>query len=182
MSCIDVVIDEVTNCLVLRETNEEVETEFKKLDSTISKTKANLLKKQGWKFDWSIPQKEGNEVYQLFVKNDPTVQGMIAFKNHPDDYYVYVDLVETAPINYGHTGKYIGVGGHLFAIACLKSFEYGDDGYLVFTPKTKLIKHYSEILNAKMLDEKRMLVETSDAKRLVEKYLKEIGGTYNEKI
>jgi hypothetical protein len=27
-------------------------------------------------------------------------------------------IVETAPHNYGHNGKYIGVGGHMFAIAC----------------------------------------------------------------
>ena len=36
-----------------------------------------------------------------------------------------VDIVETAPHNYGHNGKYEGVGGHLFAIACKVSMESG---------------------------------------------------------
>lgn len=169
---IDVVIDEITNCLVLRNTGEEVETEYKLVSTKISKTEARSLQSQGWKFDWSIPQEDGNEIYQLFVKDDPSVQGMIALKNMSDDYYVYVDLVESAPTNIGHLGKYIGVGGHLFAIACQKSFEYGDDGYVVFTPKTKLVEHYAKVLNANMLDERRMFIDTTNAKYLVRKYLK----------
>lgn len=44
------------------------------------------------------------------------MQGRIALKHIRDQYYTHVDIVEAAPFNIGKTGKYKGVGAHLFAI------------------------------------------------------------------
>lgn len=82
-----------------------------------------------------------------------------------------MDIVETAPHNFGHEGRYEGVGGHLFAIACKLSLDAGCDGYVAFTAKTNLIEHYQETLNAKVLNGQRMFIDENVAKELIEKYL-----------
>ena len=50
------------------------------------------------------------------LADDDTVQGRISLRI--DGGVADVAIVETAPHSYGLTGKYQGVGGHLFAIAC----------------------------------------------------------------
>lgn len=47
---------------------------------------AIALMEEGWKFDWSIPHKNGYEIYQLFLEGDDDVQGMIALKHIRDLY------------------------------------------------------------------------------------------------
>ena len=59
-----------------------------------------------------------------------------------------MDIVETAPHNYSHSGIYEGVGAHLFAIACQVSFDAGCDGFVAFTSKSDLVEYYKEKLNA----------------------------------
>lgn len=52
---IDILIDNLTNCLVYAETGEECNTEYRLVARTITKQDAAELKAQGWRFDWSIP-------------------------------------------------------------------------------------------------------------------------------
>ena len=108
---VDIQIDKLTDCLIERESGNIVDTEYMERTTAIKKKDF-----AGWKFDWSTTQKNGYTVYELFVENDDTVQGRISFKI--DGGVADIDIVESAPHNYGHNGKYIGVGGHLFAIAC----------------------------------------------------------------
>ncbi len=119
---IDINIDVMTNCLVLTETGEECDTEYRLVVKRITKWDAMQLKAQGWKFDWSIPQQNGYEVYELLLKDDDVIQGMIAIKHVQGQYYTHIDIVEAAPFNVGHHGRYKGVGAHLFALACKLSF------------------------------------------------------------
>ena len=170
MQKIDITIDSLTECLIRRNTGEQVDTEYKLVDYPITSQMAAQYKKDGWKFDWSIPQKDGCEVYELFVAGDDRPQGRVAFKHLCSDYFTYLELVEAAPENIGHGGEYEGVGGHLFAIACKHSFEAGNDGYVQFEPKTKLIKHYQEKLGAKIISGSSMYIDTEAAKILLDKY------------
>ena len=82
-----------------------------------------------------------------------------------------VDIVESAPHNYGHEGKYIGVGGHLFAIACQCSLESGCDGFVAFTAKSDLVEYYMRTLNAKIFRGNRMYIDEEAAKVLIDKYI-----------
>ena len=132
------------------------------------------LKQNGWKFDWSIPQKNGYDVYELFIENDNQVQGRIALKHFKKDSFTHVYIVEAAPFNLGHTGKYSGVGAHLFAIACHLSWNVGNDGYVQFTAKTDLVKHYIKALNAKSIDKNNLYIDTYAAIDLINKYFKEV--------
>ena len=67
---IDIFIDSLTNCLVCSETGEECDTEYCLVTRTITKQDAADLRAQGWKFDWSIPQQKGYEVYELVLEKD----------------------------------------------------------------------------------------------------------------
>ena len=98
------------------------------------------------------------------------MQGRIAVRI--DGGVADVDIVESAPWNVGsETQQYIGVGGHLFAIACKLSLDANCDGFVAFTAKNNLINHYMETLNAKIINGQRMYVDDQAAKILMEKYL-----------
>ena len=106
-------------------------------------------------------------------KQKELMQGMIALKHIRDQYYTHIDIVEAAPFNVGHAGKYKGVGAHLFAIACKLSWDAGNEGYVQFTAKTDLIEHYIKMLNAKCIDWHTLYIDTYGAIELINKYFKE---------
>lgn len=161
---IDIEIGELTPCLKNALSNEIVNTHYEECCQRILQ---NAFKE--WKFDWSLPQQNGYKIFQLFVVGEPEIQGQIAFKINNNS--VHVELVETAPHNYGRNGKYIGVGGHLFAIACKYSFENGCEGYVDFMSKTNLMKYYHDELGAKYAAGQNMYLDTNAARKLINKYL-----------
>lgn len=83
-----------------------------------------------------------------------------------------MNLLENAPFNIGQNKLYEGVAGNLVAYACKLSFQYGFEGFVAFTAKTKLVKHYEESLGAYHFGGRRMIIPTESAKLLVEKYFK----------
>ena len=170
---ISIYIDSLTDCLMHRESGVQHDTEYRLVQKTISKQNAANLNHVGWLFDWSIPHKNGYEVYELLLKGSDEVQGRIALKHIRNQYYTHVDIVEAAPFNVGQNSTYIGVGAHLFAIACKLSWEVGNEGYVQFTAKTNLIKHYQETLNAHLIDKQAMYIDSYDSAILVKKYFKE---------
>lgn len=162
---VDVLIDKMTDCLVDRETGAIVETYFIKADECVAKKKY-----MGWKFDWSKTQKEGYAVYELYTEKEDMVEGRISLKI--DGGVADVDIVEVAPHNFGHDGKYEGVGAHLFAIACQVSVESGCDGFVAFTAKSNLVEYYKKALNAKIVTGRRMYLDSEAAEVLLNKYMR----------
>lgn len=67
---------------------------------------------------------------------------------------------------------YEEVAGNLVAYACKLSFQYGFDGFVSFTAKTKLIEHYEKTLGAYHFGGHRMIIPTKAAEKLDEKYFK----------
>lgn len=66
---------------------------------------------------------------------------------------------------------YKGVGAHLFAYACKRSFEDGYDGFVYFIAKSRLISYYSEALGAIQTGRSSMMIiDASAARKLVQKY------------
>ena len=94
---------------------------------------------------------------------------MVSGKIEQENYAVHLDIMETAPHNYGHNGKYEGVGAHLFAFACKMAEDAGVD-LVYFDAKTKLIKYYEQKVGAKHLFDRRMAIEGLAFKELIEKY------------
>lgn len=87
---------------------------------------------------------------------------------------VYVKIAESAPHNFGTSKEYIGVGGHLFAIAVQRSYELGYGGFVYMDAKnTKLVKHYAERLGAIHIGHPhpyRMIIDEMAAYKLIRTY------------
>jgi hypothetical protein len=163
---IDVMIDKLTPCL------EEVATGtiFQTVFSLI--TNDDLESLQNWLFDWQDEELKRSNIYKLLIKNDDTIQGLVAAEVVRGA--VYVRLIESAPHNQPPNKKYDGVGGHLFAIAVKRSFDLGYSGFVFMDAKNlKLVEHYKETLNAKLIGKPhqyRMALDEYTAKKLLEKY------------
>lgn len=170
---IDIIIDGITDCIIDTKTGKKVNTTYKKLEQRITKAEAEFLLSSGWSFDWSLPQRDGFDIYQLFTVEDYELQGMIAVKHDKKELFTHVEIAEANPDNVGCDGKYIGTGANLFAVACKVSWDEGNDGYLSFMAKTNLIEHYEKTLGAKHIGGQQMVIEPYAASYLISKYLKE---------
>jgi len=58
------------------------------------------------------------------------------------------------------------------AFACKMSFDFGFNGFVAFTAKTSLAKHYEDTLGAVLIFKTRMMIATEPAKKLVNSYYK----------
>ena len=134
-------IDEIVPCLKSVETGDIIETEVVRLKRKSFLAKFN--KKTGWYINWSKFD-TSVEIYALVLKGTIDIQGLIAITPEKEANAVHINWAVAAPHNniyqYG-IKKYIGVGGHLMAIACKKSIEYGFDGYV-----------YGEAMDEEILD------------------------------
>ena len=163
------IIDKLTDSILNTISGDSFQTEVSKL-TTIDLI--NITKKNNWKFDWKTEFNDiQKEVYKLsIVNNSKIIQGLLSITIEKD--HVFMNLLESAPFNIGKNKLYEGVSGNLVAFACKLSFQKGFDGYVAFTSKTNLIKHYEENLGAYHFKNQRMILEPIASKKLVEKYFK----------
>jgi hypothetical protein len=156
-------IDKLTNSIINRYSGDSFNTDV--IELSIGDLK-NL--KKGWKFDWNKEFSEG-KVYKLVIRHYPgVIQGLISLIDKGD--HLYMNLLESAPHNYGKEKIYEGVAGNLVAFSCKLSFERGYDGYVAFEPKTKLIEHYISTLKAQLIANNRMVINTKAAYVLIDRY------------
>ena len=129
-----------------------------------------ISKKLGWKFNWKSEFSDPNkQIYKLVLQNQSEIiQGLISFTIELD--HIFMNLIETAPHNFGQSKKYYGVMGNLVAFGCKLSFEKGFEGCMAFIAKTKLISHYEKELGAKLLWGQRMSIETNASINLINRY------------
>jgi hypothetical protein len=126
---------------------------------------------QGWviPFDWlSLSNSKNVEMYKMVIQGTNDMQGALALENRED--HIWVHLVESAPHNRVHK-VFDYVGEHLFAFACLRSRQFGHDGYVAFDSKTKLISYYQKMLGAVLIRNTRMLISNVAAHSLIRVYL-----------
>jgi hypothetical protein len=156
-------IDRLTNSIVNTNSGDSFDTDVVEF----YRVELGSLKK-GWKFDWSKEFKNG-VVFKLVIRHYPEiVQGLISIIDKND--HLYMNLVESAPHNFGKNKTYEGVLGNLVAFACKLSLEKGYEGYVAFEPKTALIEHYKKTLKAKLISNNRMIIETKASMILINKY------------
>ena len=163
------IIDKLTDSILNTISGDSFQTEVSRL-TTIDLI--NITKKNNWKFDWKSEFNDiQKEVYKLsIVNNSKIIQGLLSLTIEKD--HVFMNLLESAPFNIGKNKLYEGVSGNLVAFACKLSFQKGFEGYVAFTSKTNLIKHYEENLGAYHFKNQRMILEPIASKKLVEKYFK----------
>lgn len=181
VGCLDIWIDEMVPCLRDTETGQMIETVVFKIESR--KYLKKFQKNNGWHINWNeIPQ--DIEVYALALRDTNEIQGLIGVRNDRNSNAVYLHWACTAPQNNIHdTGKqkYIGVGGHLFAIAADKSIQWGYEGAMHgFAANKELLMHYIDIFHAEylgMLHQFQFFIDETCAKKLLEVYQYEWYGT-----
>ncbi|MBB3836098.1 hypothetical protein FHS57_000080 [Runella defluvii] len=166
---LDFFVDRLTNSIQNTISGDSFSTEVSRFTLKDSK---RTTKKNGWNFNWKVELNDDvNEVYKLTIVNNPDIiQGVLSVRKERD--HIFMNLLENAPFNIGQNKLYEGVAGNLVAYACKLSFQYGFDGFVVFTAKTKLIAHYETSLGATHIGGHRMIIETHAARFLVEKYFK----------
>lgn len=166
---LDFIVDRLTNSIQNTVSGDSFQTEISRFTHKDNK---QTVKKNGWNFNWKTElDNDINEVYKLTIVNNPDIiQGVLSIRKESD--HIFMNLLENAPFNIGRNKLYEGVAGNLVAYACKLSFQYGFDGFVAFTAKTKLIDHYEASLGANHIGGHRMIIETHAAKLLVEKYFK----------
>ena len=165
----DFIIDRLTNSILNTISGDSFPTEI----SILTKNDLKIItRKKGWNFNWKAEFKnEKTEQYKLTIVNNPSIiQGLLSITIEND--HIFMDLLESAPFNIGQNKLYEGVAGNLVAYACKVSFQKGFDGFVAFTAKTRLIKHYEKTLGAFHFKNQRMIIDSRAARRLVEKYFK----------
>jgi len=160
-------VDKLTHSLENVQTGESYATEVLPLSRDDMKL---ILKKAGWQFDWKIEMKDPKKsVFKLvMLQQSDIIQGLVSTSK--EDGYVMMNLIESAPVNFGKNKKYYGVAGNLVAFVCRLSKEYGFDGEILFFSKTKLIEHYEKTLGAVHIGGQRMIIYEHEAQRLIQKY------------
>ncbi|MDP2059323.1 MAG: hypothetical protein Q8J97_06275 [Flavobacteriaceae bacterium] len=166
---LDFVIDKLTNSIQNTISGDSFPTEVGRF--TI-KDSLQTTKKNGWNFNWKAElNNDLNEVYKLtIVHNSDIIQGLLSIKREAD--HIFMNLLENAPFNIGKNKLYEGVAGNLVAFACKLSFQYGFEGFVSFTAKTKLIEHYEKTLGAYHFGGHKMIIPTEPSRLLVQKYFK----------
>jgi len=164
---IDIEIDKLTSSLENVITGDSFPTDIIVMDQNDLKS---ITKKDGWLFNWKEEfKKPDRDVYKLtIVNNQKVIQGLVSLSVKPD--HVYMHLIESAPFNKGKNKVYAGVPGNLVAFACKLSFQRGFEGYLSFLSKTNLIDHYEKTLGAIHAEGQLMVINTTAALRLTNKY------------
>lgn len=172
--CVDIWIDEIVPCLRDTETGQIKETAVFKIESRGYLKK--FQKENGWRINWNeLP--EDVEVYALALKDNNEVQGLVAIRNDKKAHAAYIHWACTAPHNNIHDNgnqRYIGVGGHLFAVAADKSLQWGHEGIIHgFAANKALLLHYIEAFHAEylgMLHQFQFLIHEEQARKLLEVY------------
>lgn len=161
-------IDKLTPCLEKVSDGQIVNTKYLQIPPK------DLKNLKGWNFKWSSLPADKFEIYKLFVEGDDRIQGLVAISDVKPDKAVYVKIAESAPHNIGKEKEYLGVGGHLFAIAVKRSFELGYGGFTYMDAKnTHLVMHYSKALGAILIGTPhpyRMIIDETAAANLVKYY------------
>lgn len=167
---IDIEIDQFTPCLIEKSSGRIVNTEYRR---TVQSELVGLQRK-GWNFNWNSPDLKKSEIYKLTLKNDETIQGLIAVTAFPRDKALYVNIAESAPHNLGSRKQYEGVGGHLFALAAKESVDRGYGGFLFLDAKNEeLVEYYSQKFGAMLIGtphQYRMAIDEIAAHKLLAKY------------
>ena len=150
--CVDIWLDEIVPCLKDNETGEIKETVVFKIESRSFLKKFN--EKNGWDINW-IQVPKDVEIYALALKENNEIQGLVGVKNDVSSKAAYLHWACTSPQNNKHAfgkQKYIGVGGHLFAIGVDKSIQWGYEGAIHgFALNKELLNHYISVLGVVFL-------------------------------
>ena len=169
---LNIEVDEFVPCLKNSKTGEIVDTIVQKVDINVLK---GYNKKNGWYVNWQQLARDGYDIQAVKVKGGTDIEGLIALKPNSDMKAIYVNWAVAAPHNspFGEK-KYVGVGGHLLAVAAEESIKQGYGGYMyAFATNQKVLRHYCEDLGAKhipVMHQYQVIWDEDAAQRILKEY------------
>ena len=167
-------IDEFVPCLKKASTGELFDTEVIRIKRKSFLQKYN--KRNGWYINWAtlLPQ---YEIHALVIKGTVDIQGLIAIQYNTESRATYVAWMVANPNSNpqrSDSKEYIGIGGHLFAIAVDRSIDYGTNGEIYgFAANKDLLNHYINTFNATyigLLHTNHFLIEEESALKIKREY------------
>lgn len=81
---VDILIDEVTPCLMDTQDKIFVDTHYEKIKPISQVTAQRMQRYEHWKFDWSAKELQDCDVYALYSDNSKSTQGLIACREYKD--------------------------------------------------------------------------------------------------
>jgi hypothetical protein len=170
---IDIWVDEIVPCLRDAKTGEEKETVACRV---YQKDLKGYNTRSDWYVNWHTMPVDV-EIYALYVKGETEIQGLVGVRNDKDNSAAYICWGCVAPHNNKQkidTPKYIGAGGHLFAIAADVSVRWGYGGYMYgIASNNSLANHYVEHYGAErggFYGKNQVNFNEGTAKKIMEEY------------
>jgi hypothetical protein len=124
---------------------------------------------------------EVDELLKIYKNSDVMIFDVSNNKNAKTNYemehiedHIFINLIENAPFNTGKKKLYEGVQGNLFAFACKLSWDNGNQGFVSFISKTKLMENYNKTLGAVNVFDQGMVIEPRQALKLIKQYFPEL--------
>ena len=119
-------------------------------------------------FDFEILAKDGFTVFKITKEGEPDmIHGLVAFT--PSTGILRCANMELNNFNKRPVSLYAGIGKCMVALCCRISFDLGFDGYITFEAKNRLMPYYMRF-GAVKVGGLRMVIETKEAKKLVDLY------------
>lgn len=169
---INVEFDKFVPCLEDARTGDILDTMVSEI--TDRKALKTYNEKNGWYINWAeVP--EDCRIFALKVKGSDEVQGLVAYKDMPDNLAILGHWAVAAPHNQKHlvgdNKKYNGVGGHLFAIMAEASVNAGYDGFMYGkAANKKLLDVYIKEFGAEPIGDLRFFINEENAHKLLDIY------------
>lgn len=169
---LDMVVDEFVPCLKDAKTGEILPTVVEHIDTKALK---GYNKSNGWCVNWQQLSRQGYDVQAVKLKGSEEIEGLIALKSDDTAKAIYVDWIVSAPHNNPAHGnkKYIGVGGHLFAIAAEEALQKFNGNMYAFAANKELVNYYTKELFAEyigILHDFHIVWDAEGCKNLLEAY------------
>lgn len=169
---INITVDEFVPCLKEKATGMILETEIEKMKKS---TLSNFTENKGWNDDWN-KRPSNEEIFGVFIKGEKEPQGLISLRY--DKGATYIASASTAPQNnkqiVGENQKYIGVGGHLFAVAVEQSLKNGGGGAIYgYAVNEDVLNHYIKEFGAEHIPiahPYQFIIEGDASQKLLDKY------------
>ena len=171
-SIINADVDQLVPCLEDSKTGEILPTTITEIIDRKSLSKFNA--KNGWYINWSGVPKDC-KVFALKVKGSEEIEGLVSYKDMPENLAVLGHWAVAAPHNQGKLmgkdKKYNGVGGHLFAIIADASVKAGYDGFMYGKAASiNLLKLYKDKFGAEEIGGLRFYISEEKAHELLDIY------------
>lgn|GEM_PF-1943201 len=168
-------IDELVPCLRRNSDGKILATTVRELGS---KELKGYNPSNGWMVNWQrLAKTENTHVFCINVEGSDEIQGLVAIQRptepgaYPYGLWAVANPKSQGSRVGGENKEYNGIGGHLFAIMCEQSLEWGFEGIVTgMAADAKLLGYYESEFGAESAGGLKFFIGPEQAKALIETY------------